>query len=226
MSFVHDKEEQSFYDSYNNFIMSSDTKILAKLFSKYDFIKKTEYVPGDIVELGVFKGSGIYAWLKAGKIAGGINKKLYGFDIFDEKELATNIKTKDKEVMDSLFEDRNFSHSQVDYAKYLSHKLSSDGFTNFKLIKGDVSQTMNYFLDKNPGFRASIINFDLDIYQPTIDCLNMLWQRVTKGGILIFDEYAIPEWTESDAVDEFISDKNINLISTKIEAPSAYIIKT
>jgi len=30
--------------------------------------------------------------------------------------------------------------------------------------------------------------FDLDIYQPTLDCLNSIKDRVTKGTVLGFDE--------------------------------------
>ena len=205
--------------------MSNDTKILAKLLSKQKFIRETKNLPGDILELGVFKGSGLYAWLKICQIEGLTNKKVYGFDIFNEKDLIDSIKTSDSGLMKSLFEDRNFSHNEADYKEILENMLIKDGFKQFRLIKGDVSETMKDFLEDNPGLRVSLVNFDLDIYQPTINCLNMLWERIVRGGILIFDEYAIPEWTESDAVDEFLANKDVQLISTRLEAPSAYIVK-
>ena len=65
MNFVHDDQPQSVYDAFNEFIFSSDRKLYAKLISKYFFVDMTKNIPGDIVELGVFKGSGIVAWLKA-----------------------------------------------------------------------------------------------------------------------------------------------------------------
>jgi hypothetical protein len=47
-----------------------------------------------------------------------------------------------------------------------------------------------------------------------------------RGGVLIFDEYAINEWTESIAVDQFVNEFGLELKRTQYEAPSAYIIKT
>jgi hypothetical protein len=42
-------------------------------------------------------------------------------------------------------------------------------------------------------------------------CLNELWPRIVKNGVLIFDEYGINEWTESNAVDKFIKEKGLTL---------------
>jgi hypothetical protein len=43
--------------------------------------------------------------------------------------------------------------------------------------------------------------------------------------VLIFDEYGINEWTESNAVDKFIKEKGLNIIRSDYYAPSAYIVK-
>jgi hypothetical protein len=65
----------------------------------------------------------------------------------------------------------------------------------------------------------------MDTEDPTYFALEQLWERLVVGGVLIFDEYAINEWTESDAVDRFVSEKNLQLKSTNLASPSAYIIK-
>ena len=72
-------------------------------------------------------------------------------------------------------------------------------------------------------FRA-LINFDLDVDKPTYICLESLWERITPGYCNI-DEYATNEWDESNAVDRFLKDKNIKLISTNLACPTAYVIK-
>jgi hypothetical protein len=46
-----------------------------------------------------------------------------------------------------------------------------------------------------------------------------------KNGVMIFDEYGINEWTESNAVDRFVKEKKLELMRTECYAPSAYIIK-
>ncbi len=96
---------------------------------------------------------------------------------------------------------------------------------NFELLAGDVFETVPKYLADNPGFRVSVVNFDLDTEEPTYFCLNELWPRIVRGGLVIFDEYGINEWTESNGVDRFIYEKDLKLIRTDFYAPSAYIIK-
>ena len=223
MSFIHDDQPQGIYDAFNEFIFSSDRKLYAKLISKYLFADLTKNVPGDIVELGVFKGSGVISWLKALELNSVNHKKILGFDFFDDQGLLESINTKDKDLMQSLFADRGFDPKGYD--NVLEAQIRSARFNNFELVKGDVVATVPVFLEKNPGFRASIINFDMDIEEPTEVCLDLLWPRVCAGGVLIFDEYAIGEWTESNAVDRFCEKHHLQLISTPYFAPSAYIIK-
>ena len=221
--FIHDQLPQNFYDSYNKFIISSDTKVFNKLVSKFVFIEMTNKIPGDVIELGVFKGAGMIGWLKALKSNSITNKKCIGFDIFDSNKLLEKITTVDREVMSSLFTNRDFDPNGYDLV--LKHKINEIGFKNFEIVTGDVFDTVPDYLENNPGFRASIINFDLDIEEPTYFCLNALWERIVLGGVLIFDEYGINEWTESAAVDRFVSENGLKLQRTNYEAPSAFIIK-
>ena len=221
--FIHDKESQRFYDSYNEFIFSKDLKVLQKLLFKHQVLIQTKDVPGDIIELGVFKGSGMVGWLKVLKILGTNNKNVLGFDIFDQDSLVKGISTPDSELMRSLFAERKFDSKNYDVE--LNDVLTLIGFKNFSLIKGNVFDTLSNFLERNPGFRTSVINFDLDTDEPTYHCIDLLWDRLVPGGVMIFDEYAVSEWTESNAVDRFISKKRIKLLNTNLSAPTAYIIK-
>lgn len=220
--FIHDLQNQEFYDSYNTFMLTADTNVFNKLASKFFFLSLARNIPGDIVELGVFKGSGMAGWLKVGSSLQ-TNRKVIGFDFFNQKDLIESIKTMDGELMESLFNDRNFN--PTGYKEILNILLTNIHFKNFELHQGDVFDTIPRYLAENPGFRISIVNFDLDTEAPTYFSLNQLWPRVVKNGILIFDEYGINEWTESDAVDRFISEKGLELIRTDYSSPSAYIIK-
>ena len=222
-SFIHDSLPQSVYDSFNEFIFSKDYKLFAKLASKLRFCELTKDIPGDIVELGVFKGSGLVSFLKANRLISTNFKKVYGFDIFDDEKLVQNISTNDGSLMSELFKKRNFDPKG--YADLLREVIKNAGFNNFSIIVGSVFDTVPIFLNENPGFRASIINFDLDTSEPTKFCLNYFWDRLVKGGVMIFDEYAVNEWTESNAVDEFINERNLKLKSTCYPFPSAYLLK-
>jgi len=52
------------YQSFNKFIFSNDVRVIGKLLQRYKFFEKIIDLPGDIIELGVFKGSGIATWVK------------------------------------------------------------------------------------------------------------------------------------------------------------------
>jgi hypothetical protein len=220
--FIHDLQNQEFYDSYNKFIFADDSKVFNKLASKFFFLELTRKIPGEIVELGVFKGSGMAGWLKVSRSMQS-TRKVIGFDFFNQEALIEKIKTTDAKTMNSLFENRYFNPSG--YAATLIIMLNQMNFQNFELKEGDVFETIPKYLAENPGFRVSIANFDLDTEEPTYFCLNELWPRIVKNGVLIFDEYGINEWTESNAVDRFIKEKGLDIIRSDYYAPSAYIIK-
>ena len=224
--FVYDTNEQELFDHFNSFMFSTDTKLIGKLQSKYFFCQLTENLLGDIVELGVFKGFGLIAWLKTLKHMKPGNKSVIGFDSFDHISLLDSIKTSDKETMKLLFKDRNFN--SFGYETKLIEILKNIGFgdESYQLITGNVLNTMEDFLNNRPGFRASIVNFDLDLEEPTEYALNLLWNRVVKGGVMIFDEYGIHKWTESNAVDRFVEQHSLSLIRTPWFAPTAYVVKS
>lgn len=219
---------QELFDSFNTFILSDDTKVFNKLIARTIIYNQVKDIPGDIVECGVFKGTGIYTFLKLKRIFNpNSNKKVIGFDFFDNKNLITTLNNDiDRHYMNSLFKDRNFNHDEG-FKDYLSEKIINDGFdTNeFELIKGDVSKTTLSFSKDNPGFKISLLYLDLDLEIPTYDTLSNFWDNMTKGGIIVLDEYAYHKWSESKGVDRFINEKGIEVKNLNFLCPTAYIQK-
>lgn len=62
-----------------------------------------------------------------------------------------------------------------------------------KLIEGNIREMIPEFVDNNSGVCFSLVHFDCDMYEPTKVGLEYLWSRLSKGGIFLFDEYAIKE---------------------------------
>ena len=222
------KEPQSLFDSFNSFILSEDRRVFSKLISRALLYNEVKDIPGDIVECGVFKGTGLYTFLKLkGLYNPNSSKKVVGFDFFDTNQLISSISNKtDKEAMDVLFKERNFTH-ETSFKDYLSTKLIQDGFlnTDFELVDGDLSITSKEYSENNPGFKISLMYMDVDLEEPTYNALNNLWDNITKGGIIVFDEYGYNKWSESKGVDRFIEEKNIEIKSLNYMCPTAYIKK-
>jgi hypothetical protein len=221
-------ESQNIYDNFNNFILSDDRIIFNKLYSRIKFYEMTKNLMGDIVECGVFKGSGIATWLKILKMNEPNSiKKVIGFDFFDSdfvKNISDNV---DRELMSQVFDrcvdltDDDISLTGIE-RKIINLGASID---DFELIKGDLSQTSKDYITTKPGFRISILYLDVDLGEPTYNALVNLWDRIVDGGIVVFDEYAYHKWSESNGVDKFINEYKLKLIPTYIKAPTAYIIK-
>jgi hypothetical protein len=219
---------QSLFDSFNSFILSDDKRVFNKLISRTLLYNEVKNIPGDIVECGVFKGTGLYTFLKLKNIFNpNSSKKVIGFDFFNTDGLISSINNKeDKEAMDILFKERHFSHTQS-FKEDFKLQLINHGFSEseFDLIEGDVSETTKQFSQSNPGFKISLLYMDLDLEIPTYDTLVNLWGNVTKGGIIVFDEYGYHKWSESKGVDRFIQEKNLEIQSLNFMCPTAYIKK-
>lgn len=192
-------------------------------------------IPGDIVELGVFKGTGIAQLLKLREIfIPASNKKVVGFDLFS-KSNEISLKPNDvklKEYYESSNCDIDNGIKKEDVKYFLDKmKLTNTrmGFNTdiYQLIEGDVCKTIPEYLENNPGFRISLLYLDLDIDEPTYKSLELLYDKIVRGGIIIFDEYACEKWTESNAVDRFIQLHPSLELKTLLwsRTPTAYIIK-
>ena len=72
------------FEAYNHLLESDDISRLYKIFARYEIFKKIIKVPGDIIECGVFKGTGHIYWLKLLKIYDPLSiRKVIGFDTFN-----------------------------------------------------------------------------------------------------------------------------------------------
>jgi hypothetical protein len=110
----------------------------------------------------------------------------------------------------------------------ISKRLSNFNSSNYILIEGDANITSKAYVLNNPGARIKLLYMDLDLGEPTYNILKTLWNRVVKGGIIVFDEYGYHNWDESDGVDNFlreIDSTSYDFIDTKIGSPTAYLIK-
>jgi hypothetical protein len=218
---------QSIYDAFNSFIFSADTKLVGKFIARVLLFQQIQDIPGDIVECGVFKGSGMLSWLKIKKtLTPNAFKKVIGFDYFDTNALLHSLSGNDQTRMKDLFEDRNYEHDAA--AEQLLHeKITSAGFSasDYELVKGNISETAPAFVAQRPGFRISLLYIDLDIEVPTYDALTAFWDKVSVGGLVVFDEYAYHQWSEAEGVDRFFQDKNVQVKSLDYPCPTAYVVK-
>ncbi len=215
--------EQETWDQYNGLILGPDIERIRKMLVRYDLFRQSLCVPGDIVECGVFKGVGAMYWAKLLAIyAQGSRKRVIGFDTFSE--FANSMLDYEREAAEGFTSEASFVG--IDPSEIVS-KASAAGLDGrLELIVGDVAETALTYAQDNKGFRVSLLHLDLDTYSGTKAVLEALYDRVTPGGIIVCDEYGSPEWGESDAIDEFLKDRNVMLKTVEFSAkPTAYFTK-
>lgn len=216
------------YDSFNSFIFSKNIKVFGKLMFRNNFYNLTRNLPGDIVEVGVFKGSGIVSWLKLLQIFDThTNKKVIGFDFFSAEEtIRYENETKCGKSLNEVI--NRVSHDLLSY-ETVKKNIENAGFDKSKyiLVKGDVQYTAKEFTDNNPGFRISILYIDSDLGEPAYYSLLYLWDRIVPGGYIVFDEYEFHTFDECSGVEKFLKEKKLEFTveTTHFYCPTAFMIK-
>ena len=208
-------------------------QMLKRFLAHHSLFLKTLEVPGDIAELGVFKGLGLLTWANFLEIhcIGDRTKTVWGFENWEG--FSQMCKEDGEQLPDSHKIIGGFSPAE--YREELLNAIGifdSDRFIpqkpRIKFIEGDIKETALRFIEEHVGVRFSLIHFDCDLYAPTKAALEAFWDRLSRGGIMLFDEYSIHEWPgETAAVDEFFKDKAQVHIKTLpwTNAPAGYVIK-
>lgn len=215
-----------------NFPIYTRRLFMKKFLAHYELFCKTIALPGDIVELGVFRGATLMEWANFIEIRnmGDRQKQVFGFDNFAG---FTEISEKDGKVSDDLkktiggFDSSMFEAPLEDAISIYDKDRFIPYKARVKLVKGNIEETVPKFVEDNPGLRISLLHFDADMYTPTKIGLEYFYPLVIKGGVILFDEYGIRPWGgESNAVDEYFADKDVEIKRFDwCSNPGGYIIK-
>ena len=219
-SFLKIKKNQV-WNAENIFYLKSNTERISKLIYQYEIYKKIVEIPGDIIECGVYKGASLIRFLTFRDILENYNsRKVWGFDIFG-KFPKKNLDKFDKAFV-KYFEKEGGSGINLDE---LNQILKEKKFSNFELIKGPIEKTLPIFCKKNLGKKIALLHLDLDVYEPTKLSLNILYKNISKGGIILIDDYN-QVIGANKAIDEFLNlHKNLKIKKLNFLYAPSYIVK-
>ena len=212
-----------FYE--NLFYLTSDKTRIQKLVDHYEIYKKISKLNGDIIECGVFKGVSLIRFLTFRDIdETSKTKKIYGFDAFGSfPKMATDKNHKKRDTNFAKLHDNKIGIGIN--IKKLDNALKKKGFKNYELIKGNVTNTIDQFLNKKKNLKISLLHLDMDIYTPTIHSLNKFFKYIVKNGVILIDDYRHIKGA-TIAIDEFLrNNKRLKIQKISSTSRPSFIIK-
>jgi O-methyltransferase len=200
-----------------------------RIFSLCEAVKyvRDKNIEGDIVECGVWKGGSMMAIAETLLNGGDTSRELYLFDTFEGMPPPTEddvdivgvtaeslLDGSDKEGKESVW-----CRATLDVVK---KALDSTGYPAEKIhfIKGMVEQTIpNFAPDK-----IALLRLDTDWYESTKHEMEHLFPCLSKGGVLIIDDYG--HWQGArKAVDEYLEKNDVKILLNRIDYTGRIAVK-
>ena len=179
------------------------------------FYVENSQIEGDIVECGIAAG-GNFAMMIEGVLCANAktNKTFWGYDSFIGIQLAGS-KDTEQAGIGAITHDTNVPSDQLLVSSGITVHSKQEVINNLKkwglwdkvsinLIEGWVQKSM---INSHPQGKIAILRLDMDVYDPTIFVLRMLYDRVSTGGVIIIDDWALEGVRV--AVQEFCKEKGI-----------------
>lgn len=202
---------------------------MAKFFTKYELFQKILNVNGSIIECGSLHGAGTLAWAKMSAIFEPANhtRKIFAFDTF-EGFPSVHAKDKDKGTFNEL-EEGGLTGSTEDSISEairifdLNRPISH--IEKVELVKGDIMQTADQFVEENPQLVVAMLYLDFDLYEPTKKALETFLPLMPRGAILAFDELNAKIFPgETRAVDEVVGLRNLEIKRFPFDSYVSYAV--
>ncbi|MDD4438165.1 MAG: macrocin O-methyltransferase [Tissierellia bacterium] len=208
------------WDYENGFYLSSHITRLSKVLAQYELYKSIMTLPGHIVECGVYKGASLIRFCTFREILeSSYSRKIIGFDAFGKFPGADN--DVDREFIDKFENEGGDGISKRELEKVLTHKA----INNYELIEGDITSSVPEYISKHPELKIALLHIDVDVYQPSKIILELLYNRLVKGGLVLFDDYGTVTG-ETRAIDEFFeNNQDILIQKLPISHVPSYITK-
>lgn len=162
------------------------------------FYVDQNHIKGDIVECGIAAG-GNFAFMIIGVLSHmpGTDRTFWGYDSFQGIQLAGS-KDTEQAGIGKITHDTSVPAEQLLVSSGITVHSEEEVRTNLinwglwdkariKLVSGWVQQSME--LDSPE--KIAILRLDMDIYDPTIYTLRKLYDRISTGGIIIIDDWAL-----------------------------------
>lgn len=172
----------------------------------FQLLRLSSCVPGDTVECGVYKGAGSSLICRFAK-QNGLDRRHHVFD--------------------------SFAGLSKPGAKDGAYWGAGDMACDLEVVKARLAGYEG--VEFHPGWiptrwadvatlTFSFVHVDVDLYQPTLDCMTFFYPRLNPGGVLLCDDYGFTSCPgATEAVESFLEDKPERMLA--LASGGGFLIK-
>jgi hypothetical protein len=206
---------------------------MVRFLSHYELFKKIQNLPGDILDLGVSRGVSFFTFHKMLELFNptDTSRKVIGVDSFEGLQ---DFSSSDGIQQSAVGKSQGgWSAKRVeDEIMQMLELHNSDGVltkARGMIYKTRIQDLGTRLAQDRPGMRIALLHLDMDLYEPTLEALRMFWDLVLPGGLVVFDEFALPPWEgETKAWEDFAAERQLSYVIEKFPGtlnPNGFLIK-
>jgi hypothetical protein len=205
----------------NGFYLTCTPYRIAKALAHYELFKMSLDVPGDIVECGVFLGASLMRFIKYRDIfTNPTSRRVVAFDTFGKFPKTDS--RQDKRTIQTFLD--KYGSCSISVEEMNGHLESLNLNNGVALVRGDMVRTIPKYLKEHPDLKISLLNIDVDFYEPTKAALEHLYEHVSPRGVIILDDYGSFHGANK-AIDAFLGKTGLRIRKLPFAGTPCYVVK-
>ena len=197
--------------SYNKRIL-----VLYEIFNELTLILEKNLIKGIFVECGYGYGR---SFAVLSHFASRANIKIYGFDSFIGFPYVSNLDHSSRKARKHEWSVRTL----VEANKAIINLGLFEEITQYELKQIIFNKNT---INPIPSEKIALLHIDLDLYTGYKCSLELFWEQIVTGGIILFDEYDDLDFPGArKAIEEFCASKNLPINQIKKIGGKHYLIK-
>jgi len=219
--------DQASIDAVRPFTMTSGVRIWS-LLRAVDYVVG-QPVDGDFVECGVWRGGSVMAMARRLRELDAADRTIWLYDTYEGMTAPTSADveattgTTAQQLLDSTAIGDGNNVWCVAGIDDVRANVSSTGYPEnlLRFVQGDVAKTLHSSVPE----RIALLRLDTDWYESTRVGLEVLYPRLSIGGVCILDDYG--HWQGArKAVDEYFEEQGFRPLMNPIDFSGRIFLKT
>lgn len=209
------------WDYENGYHWFSHPSRMMKFLAHYELYRSIVDLPGEVLELGVFKGASLVRWATFRQaLETEDSRRIVGFDAFGRFPTEGLALDTDLTFIQEFEEEAGDGLSEAEVKAIFDLKRMG----NVRTVAGNVFDTLPEYLAKNPATRIALLHLDMDVREPTAFALDLLFDRIVPGGVIVVDDYGAAAGA-TEAIEAFLDRTGLAIEKLPLYFVPAFIRK-